>query len=158
MAALRGDGDANRYRSRGGVISFGIWSAIVLAFLIAACWSAFRTGEPPWFFVAWIALILLGGAWVMSLELVLSPDDQLTFRGLVRRRHWRAADLLTVRPGSMCMVFKFRHGSAMLATSGGPDWDEVVRLIQRMNPAVRIVTPPFPFGTDGDAKGQDPGA
>jgi hypothetical protein len=110
--------------------------------------------EPPWFFVIWIAGILVLVFYSTSLHVTLTPHGELVFRGLLRRQTWRVTDLRSVRPEGLHIVFKFKKGGAMVASWGGGEWLDLCRRIKRLNPEASLNMPgmfrlsPEP---DGDA-------
>jgi hypothetical protein len=142
-----------RYRSRGGQVAFGIWCFVILAIVVFAAWNAAVYGEPPWFAVAGTGGLLVLGLYQMSLEVILSVNDSITFRGLLRRRTWSVMDLRKVEPGSFCIVFRFESGGAMVASSGADDWLDMCRRIKKLNPQATMHMPgmfrlPFEANTD----------
>jgi hypothetical protein len=148
------DGDGGiQYRSRGGLIAFGVWSLFILALVRLAAWNAVVSGEPPWFAVIWIAGILLLGFYCMSLQVILTPHGELVFRGLLRRQTWRVTDLLSVRPENLCIVFKFRKGGVMVASWDAGEWLDLCRRIKELNPRASLNVPGMfrlPLEPDGD--------
>ena len=140
------DAQPFRYRSSSGLVLAGAWAAFVLAAVLCTGFGAATRGEPPWFFVAFVALILLAGMYSMSLQMTITATGHLKFRGLLRQRQWKLAELQTIRPGTGCAVFKFQDRSAMLATSWDPDWASLLDRIRQLNPSVRVIEPPAPFG------------
>jgi hypothetical protein len=133
------EGETLRYRSSVGVVLLLVWCSVVGAMLIVAARGAFADGEPPWYFVAWILLILGLGLFSMSLEVSLTGSGELIFRGLHRPRRWHVSELRGFGPGNGCLVFKFEKGRAMLAGGGwGRDWDVFCARISELNSSAEI--------------------
>jgi len=143
------------YRSRGGRVALGVWSLFILAFAIFAAWGAVVGGEMNWLFVASAAALLTFRLYSMSLEVILAPNGELTFQGLLRRRSWPVTDLRRVRPETFCIVFTFERGGAMVASSNDDDWLDLCRRIKTLNPRATLnmpgmFRPPFERSTDTD--------
>lgn len=134
------DNDGRRlYRSRGGLVAFGVWSLVIFAGLVGAAWSATFGGEgAAWFGVTGCAALLAAALYLTPLQVVLTPDGDLTFEGLLRRRTWHAADLLHVLPGNLSLVFRFRQGGAVVPAWGDDEWVDLCRRIKSINPDARL--------------------
>jgi len=130
------------YRSRGGLVAFGVWSLLIFAGFVVAAWSAIVGGEDAaWFGAIGCTALLTAGLYLTPLQVVLTPDGNLTFEGLFRRRTWHAADLLHVFPGNLSLVFRFRHGGAVVPNWGEDEWGDLCRRIKRINPEARFNVP-----------------
>ena len=145
MSEPMDDAQPFRYQSSGGLLA-GAWATFFLAGALYLGFAAATRGEPPWFFVAFVALILLTGMYSISLQMTITATGQLKFRSLFRQWQWRAEERQTIRPGSACAVFKFQDGSAMLATFGESDWASLLDRIRQLNPSVSVIEAPAPFG------------
>src|SRR5262245_28025456 len=154
MMTARHDSEGGiRYRSRGGLVAFGAWGLLILAGVAYTAWSAALKGEPHWFFVIWAAGILVLGLYWTSLQVTLTPRDELVFRGLLRRQTWRVAELQSVRPGTFCIVFRFMKGAAMVASAGDGELRDMCLRIKRLNPDAALNIPRMfrlPPDSDGD--------
>jgi hypothetical protein len=137
----RHDTDGVHYRSRGGVVAFALWCLLILAGVVFVAWSAAANGEPPWFVVAAFAGILVLGLYSTSLDVTLTHNGHLVFRGLLRRQAFPSADLRAVRPGSFCIVFTFKRGRAMVASSNRENWLALGREVKRRNPHATLNLP-----------------
>lgn len=127
------------YRSRGGLVAFGVWSLVIFAGLVGAAWSATFGGErAAWFGVIGCAALLAASLYLTPLQVVLTSDGNLAFEGLLRRRTWRAADLLHVFPGSFSLVFRFKRGGAVVPSWGEAEWVDLCRRIKSINPVARL--------------------
>jgi hypothetical protein len=112
---------------------FGIWSVFVGGMAALFAWEAVTRGGWYWLPTLWILGIGVAGWLSIALEVSVAPGGELTFRGLLWRRRWNAADLQSIRPGNGCMVFRFASGSVMLASSGGRDWPKVESHLRSLN-------------------------
>jgi hypothetical protein len=146
----RDDSDSGiRYRSRSGLVVFGIWSLLTLAGVVYTALGAALRGEPPWFVAIWIAGILVLGLYDMSLDVILTPHGEL----VLRRQTWRVTGLRSVRPGAWGILFKFTNGGAKVASVGDGGWLDLCRRIKRLNPEASLNMPGmfrFPRDLDGD--------
>jgi hypothetical protein len=143
MISSHKDGDGGmHYRSRSGLVAFGVWSLLILAGVVYTAWSAVTRGEPPWFFVVWIAGILVLGLYSMALDVTLTPHGALVFRGALRRQTRWVADVRSVRPGTLCIVFKFKKGGTAVAASWGDgELVDLCRRIKTLNPEASLNMP-----------------
>jgi hypothetical protein len=128
-----------RYRSGGGLAIFGAWGVAFTLLVGLELRSNLSDGEPPWFAVAWMIGILVLALASTSVQLTVAADGEMQFRSVLGRRRWDVSELRSVRPGAACRVFRFAHGTALLPSTGGEDWDAVVARILGLNPTVRVV-------------------
>lgn len=128
-----------RHRSGGGLAIFGAWGIGLAAVVGVDLRGSLDDGSPPWFAIAWMVGILVLALGSTSVQLTLAADGEIELRGVVRRRRWNVAELCSVRPGAACRVFTFTRGSALLPTTGGPEWETVLARILELNPAVEAV-------------------
>jgi len=135
----RGGEGPLRHRSDGGLAIFGAWGLGLAAVVGVDLRGSLSEGKPPWFAVAWMAGILVLALGSTSVQVTLATDGEIEFRGVLRRRRWDVVELRSVRPGAACRVFTFARGSALLPTTGGPEWEAVLARVLELNPAVEAV-------------------
>jgi hypothetical protein len=129
-------GEGWRYRSRAGMAAFGAWCVAISAMAIFAVWGAARGDDPAWIIVAWIVGMVGLAIHSLSLELIVTADGEMEFRGLYRRRRWHVTQLRAMRSGSGCMVFEFTKGRALLAGGSGSDRLAMLALLRELDPTL----------------------
>lgn len=130
------EGGEYRYRSAAGRTWFGIWSTFICFLAGGSIWDSVTNGGWTWLFGAW-GFSIAGMGWLtIALEVSVASDGELTFRGLFWKRRWNVAHLRSIGPGNGVAVFKFVSGSVMLASSGGPDLQEIMRYQGVLNPPI----------------------
>jgi crotonobetainyl-CoA:carnitine CoA-transferase CaiB-like acyl-CoA transferase len=82
----------------------------------------------------------------MALQLTVTADGELRFRGVLRHGRWHVSRLRSVSPGSMCKVFRFDEGTTMLIWGSDRSWRRLCDHLVQLNPEVQMhSTPQLPF-------------
>jgi len=134
-----------------GSVTFLVFLYSFLAFLTLGCLailalglSGFRMGWAVWLMP--LGLLLLARAWWVYLKLpfiiTFHDDHTLEFKSFLQVVHLSPQDIVAVREGLIPGFFQIRHRAGKLVlTTQMTDIPELIGLIQRENPAVRVSSP-----------------